>query len=110
MVDKTTPTPISNVDQFIFLPQTFTADQVVEITYTIVYTGDSGDLPAETVTVKKPLTELFATTTGSTTTYEWGIGKKYTLDLEFALDEILWDPAVEDWTEDTTTKKDVDIK
>ena len=110
VVDKTKPTPISNVDQFIFLPQTFTADQVVEITYTIVYTGDSGDLPAETVTVKKPLTELFATTTGSTTTYEWGIGKKYTLDLEFALDEILWDPAVEDWTEDTTTKKDVDIR
>lgn len=104
-VDQTTPTAITSVDQYIFVPQTFTSDQVVEITYTIVYTGDAGDLPAETVTVKKPLTELFAKTTEdsttgeSTTTYEWGIGMKYTLNLEFALDEILWDPAVEDWTD-----------
>ena len=28
---------------------------------------------------------------------KWEMGKKYTINLTFTLDEILWDPAVQDW-------------
>ena len=33
----------------------------------------------------------------------WLMGKKYTVTLTFKLDEILWDPAVEDWTTGTVS-------
>lgn len=32
----------------------------------------------------------------------WEMGKKYTINLTFTLDEILWAPAVEDWADGTT--------
>ena len=35
---------------------------------------------------------------GSKMFQSWLMGKKYTVTLTFKLDEILWDPAVEDWT------------
>lgn len=34
-------------------------------------------------------------------------GKKYTITLNFGLDEILWDPAIEDWTDGTSSSYDV---
>lgn len=99
-VDKTTETDITSVDQYIYLPQTFDANKTITITYTIGYDldgdgtvdPDKGDI-VETITVTKKLSEIFGT--------EWAMGKKYTLDLTFALDEILWDPAVQDWIDET---------
>lgn len=37
----------------------------------------------------------------------WEMGKKYTINLTFTLDEILWAPAVEDWADGTTTGQTV---
>ena len=34
---------------------------------------------------------------------EWEMGKKYTINLTFTLDEILWDPAVEPWVDEYHT-------
>ena len=94
--------------QTIYLPQTFlksnAGSQVVEITYTVEYTTDvdsdndgKNDVITETITETKKLCELFPDST-STGNGKWEMGKKYILNLIFALDEILWDPAVEDWT------------
>ena len=92
-VDKTTPTAVTDVDQHIYIPQTFTDDnQTVTIVYAVTYdtNGDGTPEVTEKVSVSKKISEL---------TGDWGIGKKYTVNLTFALDEILWDPAVEDWTD-----------
>ncbi len=101
VVDKTTATAVTGVDQHIYIPQTFTdvnpdddpdKAQTVTVTYTVTYDTDGDGTPevTETVSVIKKIKEL---------TGDWGIGKKYTINLTFALDEILWDPAVEDWTD-----------
>lgn len=93
VVDKTTPTAVTDVDQHIYIPQTFTDDnQTVTIVYTVTYDTNDDGTPevTEKVSVSKKISEL---------TGDWGIGKKYTVNLTFALDEILWDPAVEDWTD-----------
>ena len=100
-VDQTTATDITSVDQYIYLPQSLEdANKTITITYTIGYDldGDGTVDPAkgdivETITVTKKLSDIFGT--------EWAMGKKYTLDITFALDEILWDPAVQDWIDET---------
>lgn len=98
------PVATGKVDQTIYLPQTFAKDtepisstsQIIEITYTIEYTTSTGATIKEKVTEQKKLCELFPDATASGAGV-WEKGKKYTLNLVFALDEILWDPAVEDW-------------
>lgn len=45
--------------------------------------------------MSEPVTETIKL---SELTGDWGIGKKYIINITFSLDEILWDPAVEDWT------------
>ncbi len=108
------PVATDKVDQTIYLPQTFAADanpigstsQIIEITYTIEYTTSTGGTIKETVTEQKKLCELFPDATASGAGI-WEKGKKYTLNLVFALDEILWDPAVEDWTEQTPAKVEI---
>ena len=94
--------------QTIYLPQQFkNDDQVVKISYTVTYTTDSGNTITEKITETKKLSELFQV---SGQPYgEWEMGKKYTLDLIFKLNEILWDPAVEDWIDNNSTKQDVDV-
>ncbi len=100
-VDKTTATDITSVDQYIYLPQSLDdANKTITITYTIGYDLDGdgtvdptkGDI-VETITETRKLSDIFGT--------EWTMGKKYTLDLTFALNEILWDPAVIDWIDET---------
>ena len=108
-VDQTTATEIESVDQYIYLPQSFDDNKTIEVTYTIGYDLDGdgtvdktkGDI-VETITETKKLSEIFGT--------EWTMGKKYTLDITFALDEILWDPAVQDWISTDAESKDVDVK
>ena len=36
---------------------------------------------------------------------EWEMGKKYTINLTFTLNEILWAPAVQDWETVTNTNE-----
>lgn len=81
-------------DYTILLPQTFTAGtEKVEIVYTIT-TSYAGTPVTETVTVVEDLTNVFPA--------NWLAGKYYTLNITLGLDQILWDPAVEDWTAGTS--------
>lgn len=85
--------PITSVDQFLYIPQNFENAGELEISYSVVtkkeYTNGSADF-TENLVKKIPVNELFDS---------WAMGKRYTFKLTFSLDEILWDPAVEDWTD-----------
>lgn len=85
-----------SADDFsIVLPQKFTdATPVIEIVYTIT-TNYTGTAVVETVTETKPLKDIY--------TEDWVSGKKYTLNIKLSLNEILWDPSVEDWENGTVT-------
>lgn len=76
-------TSLTPDDYSVFLPHSLDDSETV----TIVYTINNG-LSTETVTVTKSLKQIFTS---------WEAGKKYTLTITLSLDEILWDPAVEDW-------------
>lgn len=92
-VDETTAMTVTPAtgDYTILLPQTFADADVnvekVQIEYTV--TTDYGAAVTETVTVEKDLKSIFGA---------WQAGKYYTLNITLGLDQILWDPAVEDWT------------
>ena len=93
-VDQTTAMTVipAENDYTILLPQTFDAADVdtekVEIEYEV--TTNYGAAVTETVTKTIDLKSIFG---------EWKAGKYYTLNITLGLDQILWDPAVEDWTE-----------
>ena len=86
-----TVTPAES-DYTILLPQTFDAADKATETVQIVYdvTTDYGAVVTETVTKTIDLNTIFG---------KWEAGKYYTLNITLGLDQILWDPAVEDWTE-----------
>ena len=98
-----------SVVQKYYLPQTITAitgdpspltDYTIEVVYTIKTTETNPATTASTVTtetVKKYIKarEIYGE--------NWEINKKYTCTLTFSLNEILWDPAVEDWTTGTVS-------
>ena len=89
------PLTPSGDDFSIVLPQKFTdATPVIEIVYTIT-TNYTGTAVVETVTETKPLTDIY--------TDGWVSGKKYTLNIKLSLNEIRWDPLVEDWENGTVT-------
>ena len=85
---------VANVDQHLYLPQVFDESEAKLIVgYTVMtkkeYTGGDKNYTEEleqTIDLK----DLFAS---------WEMGKRYTFNLSFSLDEILWDPAVENWDE-----------
>ena len=96
-VTSTTPTDVTDIEQYIYLPQAFDDDKTVTITYTIHYDTDGDgvyDLD-EPVTVTYKLSELFGPD-------GFKPGTKYTLNIIFKMDEIYWDPAVEDWDNKST--------
>ena len=79
------------------------------VVYTITTTVGSGSV-TETVTKTIQLNTLFKTVTDQNDTEfpgGWRMGKKYTINLTFTLDEIYWDPAVEEWEPVT---KEIEIK
>lgn len=82
-------------DYSIVIPQgTFEADDVIEIVYDIT-TKFTGTPVTETVTINdKKLSEVY--TTG------WEPGKEYTLTIKLGIDEVLWDPTLDDWAVGTT--------
>lgn len=87
--DYQTVTP-SDKDYTILLPQTFAAGtEKVRIEYTIT-TEYAGTPVEETVIVEEELINVFPA--------NWLAGKYYTLNITLGLEQILWDPAVEDWT------------
>lgn len=107
-VTGTTPmytptTPVKLTDEYvqqmpvatdfsILLPQDVPSGATsFEIKYTIT-TNYTGSAITETVTETKALNAIYDTSA------KWEMGKKYKLNITIGLDEILWDPAVEDWT------------
>lgn len=100
---------VKSVDKYIFIPQTFEDKSYVEVNYTITTTVGTSPV-VENVTRQIKLNTLFPTKYDNSDPKKvigggWEMGKKYTINLTFTLDEILWDPAVQDW-EDVTIGTD----
>lgn len=75
----------------LFIPQEFTKDQYMEITYEVY---DIYSEVTEEVTVQIPMSEISSKTS---TNGEFVPGTDYTVNLHFTFDLIYWDPAVENW-------------
>lgn len=89
----TVPALTSNGTQNLYLPQTFAEDgNEVTIQYTIT-TKEGSSTSTDVVTKTFSLNP----STGTKVFTTWEPGKKYTCTLTFSLDEITWDPAVQDW-------------
>lgn len=88
----TTAAPVATEDVVIYMPQTFAdATAKIQVKYTVTTTVGTGSV-VENCVKEISIKDKFA---------EWAMGKKYTFNITFALDEITWDPAVEKW-EDVT--------
>ncbi len=77
----------------IFIPQDFTGEEMIEITYEIY---DEFSHVKETITVEIPLKDALESTSGSKDG-DFEAGTEYTINLHFTLDLVYWDPAVQDW-------------
>lgn len=99
----TTAAPVATEDVVIYMPQTF-ADETAKIqvkytvTTTVTTTVGTGSV-VENCVKEISIKDKFA---------EWAMGKKYTFNITFALNEITWDPAVEKWED--ATAADVTIQ
>ena len=81
------------------MPQTFAdATAKIQVKYTVTTTVGDGSV-VENCVKEISINSKFD---------EWAMGKKYTFNLTFALDEITWDPAVEKW--ENVTAADVTIQ
>ena len=96
----------ASVDQKYYLPQALTTVTPgagvagsIEVVYTIKTTEGTA-VSTETVTRYISAKSMFAD--------DLKINKKYTCTLTFSLDEITWDPAVQDW--DPVTAADITIR
>lgn len=90
------PVPDKNEVRYIYIPQDFknaTETATIEVTYTVTFKDGISETYTKTLNVK----DIFDS---------WEIGKRYTFNLIFSLDEIKWAPGVGDWEDET---KDIDI-
>lgn len=95
----TTAAPVATEDVVIYMPQTFAdATAKIQVKYTVTTTVGTGSV-VENCVKEISIKDKFA---------EWAMGKKYTFNITFALDEITWDPAVEKWED--VTAADVTIQ
>ena len=94
----TTAAPVATEDVVIYMPQTF-ADETaqIQVKYTVTTTVGTGSV-VENCVKEISIKDKFA---------EWAMGKKYTFNITFALDEITWDPAVEKWENATAAGVDI---
>ena len=107
---------VTGVDKDIFIPQDFAkgsvaaANAYIEVKYTITTkVGTNGD-GTDKVVKEQVTKQIFlnpADGKGTKMFDKWEMGKKYTINLTFTLDEILWDPAVENWADGTTAGQTV---
>ena len=82
-----------NSDYYIVLPQTLKSGMQLELVYD--YITNYGTSFTQEFTETRELTSIYNAS--------WEPGKKYTLEITFGLNEILWDPTVEDWDDGVTT-------
>lgn len=92
IVDNTAAEPVENIEQYLYLPQTFSPGETIDISYTIGYDtdGDGNVDFTEVVTKSCELSTLF-------TDGEFKPGRRYVLNLIFEMNQIYWDPVVDDW-------------
>ena len=105
---------ISSIDNSLYIPQTFEQgsktdkNAYIEVKYTIATKVGKDEHNQDIVVTEDVTKQIFlnpADGKGTKMFDEWEMGKKYTINLTFTLEEILWDPAVEDW-EDVTPATD----
>lgn len=93
------PVPDKNEVRYIYIPQDFKGvtetDKIatIEVKYTVTFKDGISETYTKTLKVK----DIFDS---------WEIGKRYTFNLIFSLDEIKWAPAVGDWEDDI---KNIDV-
>ena len=89
-------------NQYYYLPQNFeaqTAGSATKDYFTVNYTITYANGTTETIDQKCVMNNSEA---GKSSVFDkWEMAKVYYINLKFSLNEILWDPAVEDWTEET---------
>lgn len=96
------PVPDAKEVRYIYIPQDFKnvtdADNIatIEVKYTVTFKEGISETYTKTLKVK----DIFDS---------WEIGKRYTFNLIFSLDEINWAPAVGDW-EDVENTNGYEIK
>lgn len=98
--------PDANEVCYIYIPQDFknvtNADKVatIEVKYTVT-------LKKGTSETDKGISETYIKTLNVKNIFDsWDMGKRYTFNLIFSLDEINWAPAVGDWEDET---KNIDV-
>ena len=108
-VSSTAFVPVPNEVRYIYIPQDFknvtdaTKIATIEVKYTVTLkkgTSETDKGIAETYTKTLKVKDIFDS---------WEIGKRYTFNLIFSLDEIKWAPAVGDW-EDVENANGYEIK
>ena len=105
---------ISPIDSSLYIPQTFEQgsntdkNAYIEVKYTIATKVGKDEHDQDIVVTEDVTKQIFLNPEdgkGTKMFDKWEMGKKYTINLTFTLDEILWDPAVQDW-EDVTPATD----
>ena len=98
-VSSTAFVPVHNEVRYIYIPQDFknvtdaTKIATIEVKYTVTFKDGISETYTKTLKVK----DIFDS---------WEIGKRYTFNLIFSLDEIKWAPGVGDWEDET---KNIDV-
>lgn len=100
------PVPDANEVRYIYIPQDFKGvtetDKIatIEVKYTVT-------LKKGTSETDKGISETYTKTLNVKDIFDsWKIGKRYTFNLIFSLDEIKWAPAVGDWENEI---KNIDV-
>lgn len=108
-VSSTAFVPVPNEVRYIYIPQDFknvtdaTKIATIEVKYTVT-------LKKGTSETDKGISETYTKTLNVKDIFDsWEIGKRYTFNLIFSLDEIKWAPAVGDW-EDVENANGYEIK
>lgn len=91
--------PLTENDQYYFIPQLL-QDAELELKYTILTKNPGSDEVSQEITK----TIALNSTDVKSIFYNkgWEANKKYTINITIGLNEILWDPIVEDWTDGTS--------
>lgn len=91
------PVPDDKENRYIYIPQDFKNETkdiaTIEVKYTVTFKDGISETYTKTLNVK----DIFDS---------WEIGKRYTFNLIFSLDEIKWAPAVGDWEDEI---KNIDV-
>ena len=99
--------PESNEVRYIYIPQNFKdiTDNIatIEVKYTVTFKKGASE-------TDKGISETYIKTLNVKNIFDsWDMGKRYTFNLIFSLDEIKWAPAVGDW-EDVENTNGYEIK